>query len=45
MFHYIICLTPSLYVSFQDMRGIVVSIFFHYANWKFPQMESHEHVI
>jgi len=44
MSYYIVCLTPCLYVSLQDMRGNI-SLFFHYANWKFPQMESHEHVI
>jgi hypothetical protein len=27
------------------MRGNNISLFFHYANWKFPQMGSHEHVI
>jgi len=26
------------------MTESIISLFFHYANWKFPQMGSHEHV-
>jgi hypothetical protein len=38
-------LSSCLYVSLQGMRGNICSLFFHYANRKFPQMESHKHVI